>query len=126
MFNWYKKVVFDNYANFKGRARCAEFWYFVLFNIIFAISAYLIDTFLNLNFEPGAGGPFYLLYILGVFVPGLAVTVRRLHDLNKSGWYFLLVLIPLIGGIWFLVLLSSEGTRGNNSYGLDPKQNQNI
>ena len=122
MFNWYKKVVFDNYANFNGRARCSEFWYFVMFNIIFAISAYLTDTLLGLNFEPGSGGPIYLLYILGVFVPGLAVTVRRLHDINKSGWYILIVLVPLIGGIWFLVLLGTDGTRGNNSFGEDPKQ----
>ena len=123
MFRWYKKVVFENYANFSGRARRSEYWYFVLFNMIFAICAYLLDTVLNINFEPGAGGPFYLVYILGVFIPGLAVAVRRLHDVDKSGWFFLIALIPLIGLIWLLILFFSEGTNGRNNFGENPKNN---
>jgi uncharacterized membrane protein YhaH (DUF805 family) len=91
--------------------------------MIFPICAYLLDTLLNLNFEPGAGGPFYVVYILGVFIPGLAVAVRRLHDLDKSGWFLFIVLIPLIGSIWLLVLFFSEGTNGRNNYGDDPKNN---
>jgi uncharacterized membrane protein YhaH (DUF805 family) len=123
MFQWYKKVVFENYANFSGRARRSEYWYFVFFNMLFAISAFLLDTVLNLNFESGSGGPFYLVYVLGVFIPGLAVAVRRLHDVNKSGWFFFIFLIPIIGPIWLLVLFFSEGTNGRNNYGEDPKRN---
>ena len=123
MFKWYKKVVVENYANFNGRARRSEYWYFVLFNVFFAIAAYLIDVNLGLNFEEGSGGPFYLIYILGVLIPGLGVTIRRLHDLDKSGWFLLIVFVPLIGGIWFLVLLFSEGTIGRNKYGPDTKSN---
>lgn len=121
MFQWYKKVVFENYANFSGRARRSEYWYFVLFNIIFAICAFTLDNVLNINFEIGSGGPFYIAYVLGVFIPGFAVGVRRLHDVNKSGWFFFIVLLPIIGSIWLLVLFLSEGTQGENDYGQDPK-----
>jgi len=123
--NWYKKVVVENYANFSGRARRSEYWFFILFNFLFAIGALLIDTFLNLNFEPGSGGPFYVVYALATLIPGLAVTVRRLHDSDKSGWYFFVVLIPLAGPIWLLVLLFSDGTNGRNSYGNNPKVIEN-
>lgn len=122
MFQWYKKVVFENYANFSGRARRSEYWFFVLFNMIFAICAMLLDNLLGLNFEPIPYGWFYVLYALAVLVPGLAVAVRRLHDLNKSGWFFLIVLLPIIGSIWLLVLFCTEGNSGTNSYGEDPKQ----
>jgi uncharacterized membrane protein YhaH (DUF805 family) len=123
MLNWYKKVVVENYANFNGRSRRSEYWYFILFNILFVIAAYLIDVNLGLNFEEGSGGPFYLLYIIGTFIPGLAVAIRRLHDVEKSGWFLLIVFVPFIGGIWLLVLLFSEGTIGKNNYGLDSKSN---
>ncbi|CAM3571821.1 DUF805 domain-containing protein [Flavobacterium gelidilacus] len=123
MFNWYKKVVVENYANFSGRARRSEYWYFVLFNFLFAIAAYLIDVNLGLNFEKGSGGPFYLIYILATFIPGLAVAIRRLHDVDKSGWFLLIVFVPFIGGIWLLVLFFSEGTIGKNNYGPDSKSN---
>ena len=121
MFQWYKKVVTDNYANFKGRARRSEYWYFVLFNMIFAISAMILDNLLGLNFEPIPYGWLYLLYALAVFIPGLAAAVRRLHDVNKSGWFMFIALIPLIGSIWLLVLFCTEGTKGTNNYGEDSK-----
>jgi len=123
MFQWYKKVVFENYANFSGRARRSEYWFFVLFNMIFAICAMLLDNLLGLNFDPIPYGWFYVLYALAVFIPGLAVAVRRLHDVNKSGWFFFIILIPIIGSIWLLVLFFSEGTKGKNNYGDDPKGN---
>lgn len=125
MFQWYKKVVFENYANFNGRARRSEYWYFVLFNLIFAISAAVLDNVLGINFDPIPYGPIYALYALAMFLPGLAVAVRRLHDVNKSGWFFLIILIPLIGSIWLLVLFCTEGTKGSNNYGADPKGSGN-
>jgi uncharacterized membrane protein YhaH (DUF805 family) len=66
-------------------------------------------------------GPIYILYGLALFIPGLAVAVRRLHDIGKSGWMILVALIPLIGGIWLLILLVKEGDSGSNEYGPDPK-----
>ena len=121
MLNWYKKVVFENYANFSGRARRSEYWYFVLMNIIFAVLAMLLDNVLGLNFEPLPYGVFYAIYAVAVLVPGLAVAVRRLHDIGKSGWFLLIALIPLVGAIWLLVLLCTEGNRGENQHGSDPK-----
>lgn len=109
------------YADFNGRARRKEYWMFTLFNIIFAIVALVLDNILGINFQEGSGGPFYIIYALAVLIPGIAVLVRRLHDLGKSGWMFFIALIPLIGSIWLLVLLCSEGESGSNEYGPNPK-----
>ena len=122
MFNWYKKVVFENFSNFNGRARRLEYWSFVLFNIIFVVFGIFLEIVIEIIFELPLDG-LSLLYLFAVLLPGLAVGVRRLHDINKSGWYILLPLIPLIGSIWLLVLFSIEGTPGVNSYGENPKQN---
>ena len=109
-----------NYANFNGRANRSEYWYFSLFNLIFVIIASVLDNVLG-TADLGMGyGPIYLLYAMAVLIPGLAVFVRRMHDVNKSGWYLFIALIPLIGAIWLLVLLIKEGTIGENQYGPDP------
>lgn len=123
MINWYKKVVFENYANFKGRARRSEYWYFLLMNLIILIVAAVLDSTLGLNFAPLPYGFVYVLVALATFIPGLAVAVRRLHDVGKSGWFYFIVLIPLIGAIWLLVLFFTEGNQGDNEYGPDPKGN---
>jgi uncharacterized membrane protein YhaH (DUF805 family) len=112
---WYLKVVKDNYANFDGRARRLEYWMFVLFNILFAVAACIVDLIL------GTFPLLYVVYILAIIVPGIAVTVRRLHDVGKSGWWYFICLIPIIGGIWLLVLLCTDGTPGANNYGPSPK-----
>jgi len=108
MFEWYKKVVFENYANFSGRARRSEYWYFTLVNTII----YLISTITSLKF------PYfslvYLVYNLAILLPSLAVGIRRMHDVGKSGWF---ILIPFYN----LVLLCTEGNYGENEYGNDPK-----
>jgi uncharacterized membrane protein YhaH (DUF805 family) len=124
MIEWYKKVVFENYANFSGRARRSEYWYFTLMHVIIAIVAMVIDNVASLTFSGIPYGPVYMLYALAVLVPGLAVVVRRLHDLGKSGWFFLIALIPLVGPIWLLVLFCTEGEQGTNQYGVDPKNPQ--
>ncbi|WP_194767230.1 DUF805 domain-containing protein [Tamlana sp. I1] len=118
--NWYLKVLKD-YANFKGRARRKEYWMFVLFNVIFSIIASILDSLLGTLNE--YGGAISLLYSLVVFIPGLAVTVRRLHDVGKSGWMFFIILIPLIGTIWLLVLLVTDSKPGTNEWGPNPKSN---
>jgi len=121
MINWYKKVVFENYANFSGRARRSEYWYFALMNFIILILAAVLDNALGLTFGVLPYGYIYLIVALAVFVPGLAVSVRRLHDVGKSGWFYFIVLIPLVGAIWLLVLFCTEGNHGENQYGQDPK-----
>jgi uncharacterized membrane protein YhaH (DUF805 family) len=121
MINWYKKVVFENYANFKGRARRSEYWYFALGNLILLFIAAVIDNVAGINFAPIPYGPIYLLVLLANFIPSLAVAVRRLHDVGKSGWFYFIILIPIIGAIWLLVLFFTEGERNTNQYGPDPK-----
>jgi len=113
--NWYLKVL-KQYVDFNGRARRQEYWMFILFNIIFSIATMVIDSVI------GTYGAINGIYALAVFLPGLAVGVRRLHDIGKSGWMMLVLLIPLAGPIWLLVLMATEGTRGENEYGADPKE----
>lgn len=126
MIQWYKKVVFENYANFNGRARRAEYWWFILMNIILAIVAIMLDGLLGTNIEPLPYGYIYIAYAIAVFIPGLAVAVRRLHDVGKSGWFYFIILIPIIGAIWLLVLFATEGEKGENQYGPDPKGGDDI
>ena len=119
--NWYLKVL-KQYADFGGRARRSEYWYFALFNIIFAILAMILDNVLGIAIEGIGYGPIYILYGLAMFVPGLAVLVRRLHDVGKSGWMYFIALIPIIGAIWLLVLLFTDSQQGDNNWGANPKE----
>lgn len=127
---WYLKVL-KQYADFSGRARRTEYWMFVLFNLIFGIVAMGIDNALGITFKftniDGSPLPFfygyiYALYCLVVLVPGLAVSVRRLHDVGKSGWMMLICLIPFIGAIWLLILFCTDSQDGANKWGENPKQ----
>lgn len=122
--DWYIRVL-NKYAVFSGRARRKEYWMFVLFNFIFALVASLIDLGIGLlTFAAFGFGLLYILYTLAVFVPGLAVSVRRLHDVGKSGWYYLIILIPIAGSIWLLVLLCTDSQPGDNKYGSNPKEEE--
>jgi uncharacterized membrane protein YhaH (DUF805 family) len=110
---WYLSVL-KKYAEFTGRARRSEFWYFVLFNFIIAIAlnivGYIIST-MALSF----------IYGLAVLVPGIAVSVRRLHDTGRSGWWLLLSLIPVVGTIVLIVFCVEDSKPGENEYGPNPK-----
>jgi uncharacterized membrane protein YhaH (DUF805 family) len=118
--NWYLKAL-KNYAGFSGRARRREYWMFFLFNIIFLVVAVLLDNLFGTAMENVGFGLFYFLYALAILIPSLAVCVRRLHDTGKSGWFILISLIPIIGGIWLLVLMFIDGNPGENQYGPNPK-----
>lgn len=123
MIDWYKKVVLENYANFEGRARRSEYWWFIVGQIILVVIAMILDNLLGITFGKIGYGPIYLVFALATFIPGLAVAVRRLHDVGKSGWFYLIVFIPLIGAIWLIILFATEGAKGQNQYGMDPKGN---
>ena len=110
-----------NYATFTGRARRSEYWFFTLFYFIFLVLAVILDNLLGITIEDTGIGPLYFISILAMIIPGLAVTVRRLHDVGKSGWFYFIVLIPIIGSIWLLVLMVSDGMLGRNQYGPNPK-----
>ena len=119
--NWYLKVL-QQYADFGGRARRQEYWMFTLFNAIFLTVAMILDNVLGIAMEGVGYGPLYALYGLAMFIPSFAVCVRRLHDLGKSGWMTLIVLIPLLGVIWLLVLMCSDSQPGGNKWGQNPKE----
>lgn len=118
--NWYLQVL-KKYAVFTGRARRREYWFFVLFNIIVSIALAVIDGMMG-SFSGGAGmGLLGGLYALGVLIPSIAVSVRRLHDTDRSGWWLLILLIPLIGAIVLLVFMLQDSRPGVNRYGENPK-----
>ena len=122
---WYLKVMRDNYANFSGRARRREYWMYVLVQSIIMIGLMILDSVLGLDFElQGISLGYGYLYLIGIivhFIPSLAVLVRRLHDVGKSGWFYFIFLIPIIGIIWLLVLYCTEGQKEDNKWGPDPK-----
>ena len=118
--NWYLKAL-NQYADFNGRARRKEYWMFFLFNMVFAAVALLIDIAAGTANLDSGSGLFQGIYSLAVLIPGLAVGVRRLHDVGKSGWMLLIALIPIIGAIWLLVLMVTDSKEGTNKWGENPK-----
>jgi uncharacterized membrane protein YhaH (DUF805 family) len=123
--DWYLKVL-KQYADFSGRARRKEYWMFALFNLIFGFVAMVLDRQLGLSFNFNWNilgyGWIWLIYCLAVFIPSLAVSVRRLHDIGKSGWMILVWLIPLAGAYWLLILLVTDSDPDDNLYGINPKE----
>lgn len=109
--NYYIHVL-KNYVNFKGRARRKEFWMFNLFSFLVSIGLGVIASFSGITFLSN-------IYSLAVFLPAIAVGVRRMHDVGKSGWF---LLIP----IYSLILACTDGTPGDNEYGPDPKGNGSL
>ncbi|MDR0232517.1 MAG: DUF805 domain-containing protein [Dysgonamonadaceae bacterium] len=122
--NWYLKVL-KQYADFSGRARRTEFWMFVLFNaIIMSVLAFVMIAGLASRGGglSGLGIFLYSIYALAMVVPSLAVVVRRLHDIGKSGWFFFIGFIPLVGPIILLVFYCTDSQAGSNQWGANPKE----
>ena len=102
------------YATFTGRARRSEYWWFALFNLGLSMVAAVLDAVL--------GAPLtQWIVALGLLVPSLAVAVRRLHDIGRSGWWLLITLVPLAGAVILIVFLCTDGERGANRWGPSPK-----
>ena len=144
--HWYLEVL-RKYAEFSGRARRSEYWFFALFNILISIGLGIIDVAIigpvgNLTMPMGSGmggmggmggtsgmgtppmmGISLLtsLYNLAVLVPSIAVAVRRMHDTGRSGWWVLIVFVPIIGGIIFLIFALQDSEPSSNQYGANPK-----
>ena len=121
--DWFLTVVRDHYADFSGRARRQEYWTFTLVAGAIGLGLY-IGALVVMSISELLGGVLFLgyfLFALGLFLPGLAVAVRRLHDTGRSGWWYLVALIPLVGGFVLLYFLVVEGDAGPNEYGPDPK-----
>lgn len=113
--NWYLEVL-KKYAVFGGRARRKEYWMFFLFNIIIAFVLGFVEGL------AGGAGMIGMLYSLAVLIPGIAVSVRRLHDTGRSGWWLLVGLVPIIGAIVLLVFTVQDSNPGQNRYGANPKE----
>jgi uncharacterized membrane protein YhaH (DUF805 family) len=118
IMEWYLKVL-RQYVDFAGRARRKEYWMFTLVNVIISIVLASIDSVLEISVL--TVGILGLIYSLTVLLPNLAVSVRRLHDTGRSGWWLLIGLIPLIGTIVLIVFFATEGELQPNAYGPDPK-----
>lgn len=112
--NWYLEVL-KKYAVFGGRARRKEYWMFFLINAIIGFAIGFIET------RIGGPGVIGMIYSLAVLIPAIAVSVRRLHDTSRSGWWLLISFIPLIGTIILLVFLATDSTPGENQFGANPK-----
>ena len=112
--NYYLDVLKNHYADFNGRARRKEYWMFTLGNLIVAVVIGVVAGLIKFPLLVS-------LYGLAVLVPGLAVCVRRLHDIGKSGWWVLIGLVPVIGGILLLVLMCLDGEPKENQWGANPK-----
>ena len=122
--NWYLKVL-KQYADFRGRARRKEFWMFNLFNaiVIFALMLAIISKEMaGSNILSVIGMVLFGGYALAVFLPSLAVYVRRLHDVGKSGWWLFIGIIPIVGGIILLVWYCQRSQACENEYGANPKE----
>ncbi|QTL34710.1 DUF805 domain-containing protein [Pseudoalteromonas viridis] len=124
-----RKAVFDiylsalkKYAVFNGRARRKEYWLFMLCNIIVTIVLGLVDMTLGLYSEESGFGLLSGLYALAVIIPSIALSIRRLHDTGRSGWWILISLVPVIGPLVLLVFYVMDSTPGDNDYGPNPKE----
>ena len=112
--DWYIKVL-KNYAVFTGRARRKEYWMFFLFNVIISMVLGFVEGMF------GGPGILTIIYGLAVLLPGLGVSIRRLHDTDRSGWWLLIALVPIVGGIVLIVFMVQDSKAGENQYGPNPK-----
>ncbi len=119
--NWYLEVL-RKYAVFTGRARRKEYWYYFLINFLIITALLLIDNLLGTLDQEAGMGLLSGLYALAVLIPGIAVAVRRLHDTDRTGWWVLIALIPIVGPIILIFFLIQDSTKGNNRFGPNPKE----
>lgn len=113
---WYQHAL-KKYSTFDGRATRKEYWYFALFNTVVAMVLFVVGELL----ATGLGSVLYLLYLLGTLSPSLAVSVRRLHDIGRSGWWLLVAFVPLVGSVVLLVFLLTASAPATNEYGPEPE-----
>lgn len=127
MFDYFK-LALNRYAQFSGRSRRSEYWYFQLVQVVIAFAIVMVggllaaasETLFNLSMIA------YVIFALAMIIPSIAALVRRLHDTGRSGWYYFIALVPIAGPIVLLVWLASDGTPGTNQYGPNPKESAGI
>ncbi len=126
--SWFLKGL-KQYADFSGRARRQEYWMYMLFYSIFGIILYGVTVIGMAMQSEGIillGMGIYILYTLALLVPTLAITVRRLHDTGRSGFWYFIGFVPLVGGIILLVFCCLDSENGNNQWGLNPKNSDSM
>ena len=116
--------VFRQYAGFSGRAPRSEYWWFYLFAVLLFSASILVDIAITGGLEEGDIPFVTSILALGILLPSLALAIRRLHDTDRSGWWYLIGLVPLVGGIILLVFFVTRGTDGPNRFGPDPVARQ--
>ncbi len=109
------------YATFSGRARRKEYWHYVLFYVLIYVALLIVDAVTGTFSMESELGFFSGVFALGTLLPSMAVAVRRLHDTDRSGWWLLLGVIPLVGAVVLLYFTIQEGDSGSNTFGADPK-----
>ena len=120
MIQRYLKSI-KQFADFYGRASREEYWTFIFINAGFTVITLLLDRFLDLVNNDLSLGPVTLFYSLSMTMPTMSLTVRRLHDVGRSGFLMLVLLLPVAGTLWLLFHLAKRGTSGDNLYGVDPR-----
>ena len=119
--NWVMKAL-KQYADFNGRSQRTEYWLFVLFCLVVSIVLAIVDRGIGTYSAAAGVGLLGGIFSLAVLLPGIGVSVRRLHDTSRSGWWLLIALIPLIGEIVLLVFMVQDSSTGTNAYGPSPKE----
>ena len=119
--NWFLVAVKEKYADFSGRARRREYWFFLLVYLLINIALLVVDNLLGWFDADSGVGVLSGIFTLALLIPSLSVAVRRLHDTDRSGWWLLIGLIPLIGGIVLLVFFVQDSQTGANRFGPNPK-----
>lgn len=120
----YYSICLSKFADFSGRARRREYWTFALVNCLIAMLLLILG--LAFGEDSPASNIMVTIFYLIMLVPNLSVSVRRLHDIGKSGWYMFLSLIPLIGGLILLIWSLMDSEPGENQYGKNPKEGENL
>jgi uncharacterized membrane protein YhaH (DUF805 family) len=112
---------FKKYAVFRGRSRRKEYWYFVLFTLIISVALSIVDVLIGTWYPSSSIGLLSGIFSLAILIPSIAVSVRRLHDIGRTGWWVLIGLVPIIGPIVLIVFAIMDSESGGNQYGANPK-----
>ncbi|MEZ4615064.1 MAG: DUF805 domain-containing protein [Caldilineaceae bacterium] len=118
--NWYL-MAFQRTMDFSGRSRRKEFWMFFLFNFVISLLLAIVDRMMGTAAAESGVGILSGIYSLLVLLPSLSLSIRRLHDTGRSGWWILISLVPIIGPIVYIVFAATEGDAGTNQFGPSPK-----
>lgn len=122
---WYVAVL-KKYAVFEGRSRRKEYWMFQLWSLVFTFALMIVDAMAGMFDQESGFGVLSGIYLVAVLIPNLSVGCRRLHDINRSGWWQLIGLIPIIGTIIMIVWCATDGNAGDNRFGSDPKAGERL